>query len=845
MNDVAPLGLRVPPSGLPDDAALDAFLGWVAERGVELYPAQEEAILALFADQHVILKTPTGSGKSLVAVALCFRAFAAGRRAAYTAPIKALVSEKFFELCGIFGAEHVGLATGDGTVNPGAPILCCTAEILAQVALRHGVDTPYAAVVMDEFHYYGDPDRGIAWQIPLITMDRARFLLMSATLGDTTFIAKDLERRSGATVAEVTSAQRPVPLTYLYGTRPLHDTLPTLVRGGRAPIYCVHFSQHEAAERAQALMSSNLCTDAEKATLKAALKSFRFDSPYGPTIRRALLHGVGIHHAGLLPKYRLLVERLSQQGLFKVICGTDTLGVGINVPIRTVLFTQLCKYDGRSVDILTVRDFRQIAGRAGRKGFDTEGLVVAQAPEWVIENEALKAAIAEGTKKKSKVVLKSAPTKGYKHWDEQTFQRLIERPPEPLESRFHVSMGLLLALVRQSSETGRDALADLDALIDASHARDKDKPALKAEGRHKLEQLLAAGVVVETVTLEGDGLTLHHELQGDFSLHHELSLFLVHLVRRLDPASPDFALDVISCVESILDHPKPILAAQVQRAKGERVAELKAQGVPYEERMELLEEVTWPKPKAEWLYAEFEAYAASRPWLAEAAVRPKGIAREIYETQAVFSTWVKTMGLERLEGVLLRYLTEVYKALVQNVPKEARTPEVDEVVAFFRAMLARVDDSLVTAWESLLQPAEEAAETKPVDVSADPKAFRARVRAELHALVRALAEGDFEEAAASVRARPDAWSADDFERELKRFEDDRGRLVFDGRVLAAWNTRLVQDGPHRFKASQRIFGASDLEEEEAGGWSIDAVVDLRDDTNPSGVLIEVVGFGEG
>ena len=841
-----PLAALIPEKGFPSPSdALDAFVSWTADMGLSLYEAQEEAILEIFADHHVLLKTPTGSGKSLVAVAMHFHAFALARRSVYTAPIKALVSEKFFELCRTFGAEHVGLMTGDGSVNPDAPILCCTAEILALMALRHGSDTPFAAVVMDEFHYYGDASRGMAWQLPLITMDKARFLLMSATLGDTRAIASDLTRRTGAEVADVSNAVRPVPLRFEYSERPLHTVLDDLVGHGKAPVYCVHFSQREAGERAQALMSSHLCTDEEKVALKAAVKGFRFDSPYGSTLRRALLHGVGIHHAGLLPKYRLLVEKLAQQGLFKIIAGTDTLGVGINVPIRTVLFTKLCKYDGREVNILSVRDFHQIAGRAGRKGFDDEGLVVAQAPEWVIDNALLKRAVSEGKKKKSKVKLSAAPTKGYKHWDEQTFERLISGQPEALQPRFAVGHGLLLSLIQRAEAVGTDAETELDALIDASHASDADKATLKEEGRLKLTQLLEADVVVRG---EAEGLGVHADLQDDFSLHHTLSLFLVHLVGQLDPASPTYTLDVISCVEAILEHPKPVLQAQVQREKSALMAEMKAAGVDYEDRLARLDEVTWPKPRAEWLYAQFEDYAATRPWLeAEGgAARAKGVAREMYESQQVFSAYIKSLRIDRIEGVLLRYLSQVYRALAQNVPREARTPELDDAIGWFRAMLARVDDSLLRTWESL-RSGDDApdAPPKPVDISADDKAFRARVRGELHALVSALASGDLDEAAASVRDRPGAWTSDDFRTALAPFVDDRGPLVWDGPARMAWNTVITPDGPHRWRVSQRIFGELDRTEEDEAGWSLDAVIDLRDDTNPSGVIIEVVSVGEG
>ncbi|RZA20532.1 MAG: DEAD/DEAH box helicase, partial [Proteobacteria bacterium] len=360
---------------------LDSFLDFVKERGVELYEAQEEAILALFDGGNVVLNTPTGSGKSLVATALHFLSMAQGRRSVYTCPIKALVNEKFLALCQDFGADNVGMITGDATVNRNAPILCCTAEILSNIALSEGADAMVDDVIMDEFHYYSDRDRGVAWQIPLLTMPKARFLLMSATFGNTDFFEDVLKKLTGKPTSVVKSTQRPVPLDFEFRDSPLHETIRKVVGEGKTPVYLVNFTQREAAEEAQNLMSMDFASKEEKQAISAALTNVKFSSPYGKEVQRLLKHGIGLHHAGLLPKYRLLVEKLAQQGLLKIISGTDTLGVGVNVPIRSVLFTKLCKFDGSKSTILSVRDFHQISGRAGRKGFDDRGSVIAQVPE--------------------------------------------------------------------------------------------------------------------------------------------------------------------------------------------------------------------------------------------------------------------------------------------------------------------------------------------------------------------------------------------------------------------------------------------------------------------------------
>jgi superfamily II RNA helicase len=372
--------------GADADELFASFAAWALACGTPLYPAQEEALIELLGGANVILATPTGSGKSLVATGAQYAALAAGARSYYTAPIKALVSEKFFALCAVFGADNVGMLTGDAAVNAGAAIIACTAEVLANIALREGAHADIGLVVMDEFHFYGDPDRGWAWQVPLLELPRAQFLLMSATLGDVTFLREDLTRRTGRPTALVANAERPVPLYYSYATTPMHETIAELLDTRQSPVYVVHFTQQSALERAQALMSVNVCSKDEKAAIANLIGGFRFSTAFGSTLSRLVRHGIGVHHAGMLPKYRRLVEQLAQAGLLKVICGTDTLGVGINVPIRTVVFSALSKYDGTRSRLLNAREFHQIAGRAGRAGYDTAGTVIVQAPDHEVEN---------------------------------------------------------------------------------------------------------------------------------------------------------------------------------------------------------------------------------------------------------------------------------------------------------------------------------------------------------------------------------------------------------------------------------------------------------------------------
>ena len=751
---------------------MDKFLAVAAAKGLTLYPEQEEAILELFDGKNVILATPTGSGKSLVAAALHFKTLCAGERSVYTCPIKALVNEKFLALCRDFGPENVGMMTGDASVNLDAPVLCCTAEILANIALGGGPRAAAVkAVIMDEFHYYSDAERGTAWQVPLLTLPGARFLLMSATLGATEFFERELTKLTGAATLTVRSDRRPVPLSFEYSETPLTERVAEVLTQKRAPVYLVHFTQRDAAEAAQDLMSLDVCSKDEKAAIATELERVKFNSPYGKEVKRWLRHGVGVHHAGLLPKYKILVEQLAQKGLLKVICGTDTLGVGINVPIRTVLFTQLWKYDGKKAAVLAVRDFRQIAGRAGRAGFDDRGYVIAQAPAHIIENKRAEEKLAGNPQKLRKLVKARAP-EGAVGWDAKTFERLQTAPPEGLTSRFAVSHGMMLLMLGRDG----DGCRAMQRLIGDSHESANRKKALRDRAwqlfraliDRKIVEIIPWGGAVSPKRPELDGgnhrvdanevgteagsesrphlgrrkLRVNVELQDDFSLHQALSLYLLDTLPLLNRESADYPFDVLTLCEAIVEDPEAILRRQVDRLKTEKMAEMKAAGVEYDERIAKLEEVEHVKPLREFLYDTFNAFAAAHPWVEGENVRPKSIAREMFEGYRSFADYVKDYGLERMEGLLLRHLTQVWKVLAQTVPDSAKTDEVAEMEVYFRELIRGVDASLLEEWERLKNPEWVAAETdgadKPArptsfDVTRDEKAFRRLVRAEIFA----------------------------------------------------------------------------------------------------------------
>ncbi|MFC0527051.1 DEAD/DEAH box helicase [Phytohabitans kaempferiae] len=810
------------------DATFDAFASWAADQGLTLYPHQEEALIEIVSGANVILSTPTGSGKSMVALGAHFAALATGRTTFYTAPIKALVSEKFFALCQAFGAEHVGMLTGDASVNEDAPIICCTAEILANIALREGAEADVGLVVMDEFHFYSEPDRGWAWQVPLLELPQAQFVLMSATLGDVSFFEKDLTRRTGRPTAVVRSAARPVPLFFSYVTTPLHETIEELLTTHQAPVYIVHFTQAAALERAQALMSVNLSTRAEKDAIAQAIGNFRFTAGFGRTLSRLVRHGVGVHHAGMLPRYRRLVETLAQAGLLKVICGTDTLGVGINVPIRTVLFTALSKYDGTKTRLLKAREFHQIAGRAGRAGYDTVGTVVVQAPEHVIENEKALAKAGDDPKKRRKVVRKKPP-EGSIGWGKPTFDRLVEAEPEPLTSSFTVSHSMLLNVIGRPG----DAFAAMRHLLTDNH---DDRATQRRHIRRAIAMyraLLAAGVVTRAP------VRLAVDLQFDFALNQPLSPFALAAFELLDRDAVTYPLDVLSVVESTLDDPRQVLSAQQFKARGEAVAAMKADGIEYEARLELLEEVTHPKPLAELLEVGFEAYRKGHPWVADHELRPKSVARDMYERAMTFTEYVAFYGLSRSEGLVLRYLADAYKALRQTVPDEAKTEELTDLVEWLGELVRQVDSSLLDEWERLRLGTDGAAEApvdeRPPAVTRNARAFRVLVRNALFRRVELAALRRWDELGALDAES--GWDAEAWAEALEPYfaehtdigtgPDARGpALLMIDQGRDRWTVRQILDDPA---------GHHD--------WAITAEIDLAESDELGAAAVRVVSVG--
>jgi len=841
-----------PAEGDPDpDVVYMAFVEWAERTGISLYPAQHEAVIEIVSGQNLILSTPTGTGKSLVAVAAHFAALADGRRTYYTAPIKALVSEKFFSLVEVFGAESVGMVTGDSAVNADAPIVCCTAEILANLALRQGPDAEVGQVVMDEFHFYGDPDRGWAWQVPLLTLPQAQFILMSATLGDVTQLAADLTRRTGRETAVVTGAERPVPLHFFYETTPIHETIEDLLHTDRAPVYVVHFSQAAAMERAQALASAKVATREQRDEIAELIGGFRFTTSFGKTLSRLLRLGIGVHHAGMLPKYRRLVEQLAQRGLLRVICGTDTLGVGINVPIRTVLLTALTKFDGTRMRQLNAREFHQIAGRAGRAGYDTAGTVVAQAPEHESENIAAIRKAGDDPKKKRKIIRKKAPD-GFVSWGEPSFQKLIAAEPETLTSHLQITSAMMLNVIGR----GGDVFANMRALVYDNHEpRTKQRIlALRAIGIYRT--LRESGIVER----DADG-TVHLtvDLQPNFALNQPLSPFALAAFELLDPStgsgtegsapaaphSSTFALDMISIVEATLDDPRAILSQQEFVARGEAVAAMKREGMDYEERMEALEEITYPKPLEELLTAAFDTFSAAQPWIRDFELHPKSVVRDMYERAMSFGEYVALYKVARSEGVVLRYLSDAYRAASQTIPEHLKNEELRDLIEWLGELVRQVDSSLLDEWEELISghpvshTDEPVVPPAPKRLTTNVRAFRILVRNELFRRVQLAAREDLD---ALAELDPE-FGADGWDAALDAYfaEHDEIRTGADARSAAL--LIIDETGGPEHERPARAWAVQQILDDPSGDhdWRISAMVDLDASDEAGEAVVEVTG----
>jgi hypothetical protein len=615
----------------------------------------------------------------------------------------------------------------------------------------------------------------------------------------------------------------------------MHETIAELLDTRQSPVYVVHFTQQSALERAQALMSVNVCSKDEKAAIAELIGGFRFSTSFGSTLSRLVRHGIGVHHAGMLPKYRRLVEQLAQAGLLKVICGTDTLGVGINVPIRTVVFSALSKYDGTRSRLLNAREFHQIAGRAGRAGYDTAGTVIVQAPDHEVENLKQFAKVADDPKKRRKLVRRKVP-EGMVPWGENTMTRLVEAAPEPLTSNMRVSTAMILDVVDRPG----DPFVAMRRLLTDNHEPRKRQLQHIREAVGIARSLLQAGVLERLDEPEDDGrrYRLTVDLPRDFALNQPLSTFALAAIEALDPASETFARDVVSVIEATLEDPRQILAAQLKKARGEAVAQMKAEGIEYDERIALLDDVSYPKPLEELLAHAYEVYLQTNPWAADGRLSPKSVVREMWERAMTFREYVSVYGLVRSEGAVLRYLSDAFKALRSGVPAAARTEELTDIVEWLGELVRQVDSSLLDEWEQLTSPdqpltAPVAVPARPRPLTGNERAFTAMVRNALFRRVELFARQRWDDLGELDSGS--GWSADRWQEVIEDYfaeHDDVGigadargpALLIIDRRPELWRVRQILDDP----AGDHDWGIEvevDLEASDADGAAVLRVID--------------------
>ncbi len=440
------------------------------------YPVQEEALLAWFTStQGVLVCAPTGTGKTLIAEAAIYEALRAGKRAYYTTPLIALTDQKLHELRQSvvrwgFRESDVGLVTGNRKVNPQAPILVVVAEILLNRLLSPETFdfSEVSAVVMDEFHSFNDAERGVVWEMTLAMLPaHVRTLLLSATVGNSYEFTSWLNRACNRNVSLVQSADRKVPLSFHWiDDHTLDEWIEKMVEGDevarRTPALIFCFNRDECWQTAELLKGKKVVDKVQQAALSAALEQHDWSQGAGPKLKALLQRGVGVHHAGVLPKYRRVVEDFFQRKLLSVTVCTETLSAGINLPARSVVLPTLMKGPRDKRKLVEISTAQQIFGRAGRPQFDREGFVYALAHEddvkllrWREKYDS----IPEDTKdpgllKAKKALKKKMPKRDpdETYWTPEHFEKLRGGAAANLISRGHLPWRLLAYMLLRSPE---------------------------------------------------------------------------------------------------------------------------------------------------------------------------------------------------------------------------------------------------------------------------------------------------------------------------------------------------------------------------------------------------------
>ncbi len=655
----------------------------------DLYPFQEEALLAWFeSEAGVLCCAPTGMGKTLIAEAAVFEALHTRTRLYYTTPLIALTEQKFRELQRLveswgFARDDVGLITGNRRENPEALVRVVVAEILLNHLLARDVAVAdmdrVGAVVMDEFHNFNDPERGIVWELSLVLLPRpVRVLLLSATVGNPLDFAGWLRKQHGRKLQVVTSLERRVPLEFVWvDDKLLTEHLTEMVSDdderNRTPALVFAFNRDECWQVAEKLKGLPIVTQEKKQRIEAFLADHAGDleEGVGPKLRQMLLRGVGVHHAGVLPKHKEIVEELFARKLIPYVVCTETLAAGINLPARSVVLVTLLKGKHGEKKLIPPSSAHQMFGRAGRPQFDTKGYVFAVAHDddvkinkWRKRYEQIDPRSKDpGIMRMRKQLERKRPTrrKTEQYWSEGQFKQLIAAGPARLYSRSMIPYQVLIFLLTHTGKL-REVREFISKRFNSAERIEKFHKQLE----YMIDNLAAMGYL--TRAADGDHVTLHDSINRLLHFRSVDPLYGAFLAEQLRYGDFD---EKVQILESVLDV-APVIARRTplpDLPKGPLQREIieplmvqmgvklaRPQAEPeYDPRDRMFPDDEEEKPPTfpEMLKIAFDARLAAPEAV---RVQPKWIAGGAFEMNCEFFKFARAVNLIKQEGILLRHL---------------------------------------------------------------------------------------------------------------------------------------------------------------------------------------------
>jgi hypothetical protein len=688
-------------------------------KGLEPYPVQEKAISAIFAGKSVMVTVPTGTGKTLMAKAALFRAFHRRESAVYTTPLRALTEEKYRELGADFGEGNVGFATGDYKVNREAPIQVEVAEILWNRIVADKAVAPAEVVVMDEGHYFNDPERGYVWEQSIIGLDpRVQLVILSATVGHAEKFCQWAEVTRRVPLELIESRERKIPLVHEFREEMLIETVKGLAHAGDVPAIVFVFGREQCFEVARLLKSCRrFTTDEEKAQVEKLCDEALLPSGAAKELRPLLTHGIGVHHAGILPRYKQLVEQLALERLIKFVVSTETIAAGINLPAKTVVFPSLRKFIKKEPRIITAAEYHQMSGRAGRPQFDDKGLAITLAPEQIVsdlkkelKDAANRPAFDEMKVKRS--VYGRARMDAQKHgdliWTPELHAELVQGEPAELRSKTKITAEQVLAIGLPDLE--KTALGTTEAELRMAAAEASLPPSMRLDIVTVIENLLLGDRDRKELLKTLAQLVANMRAIGVLDEHgHQVSGDMIRKLQGMDGLLIFYILfnhqleyiELRELVEYLIDH--DIIQRQLNR-KGEdekrewmrtKLRELRVDN-PH---------ITWDDVEAAWekehprvltkielIHQEFGS-KIPHPEL-HGGKKPKSTWAQLEDSGLGFLEFVDKHGLEHEEGNLFSYLIRVMN-FANKMGEASQLSELNDMAERVRTLLARIDIRMV------------------------------------------------------------------------------------------------------------------------------------------------------